>query len=183
MEIFSGTWTRRSKWLCGGRAGGENRCLLRSTSRILTSQLLRSTSTSTSKLTKFWRRKNLPCTRRGDRRSLLKLVKINNCAISLLSAAVEEKADMPSEMVRFFSAHCLFNKMSDKLNRSCLPKLLLNFQQNKNGANACWNWLLEVNISNVSLTCSSPSWRWWSGWWWWWWWGNCILEVDRFLCF
>ena len=53
MTLFSGTWTRRSKWLCGGRAGGENQCLLRSTSNIYLScwdRLL------TSKLTKFYRK-------------------------------------------------------------------------------------------------------------------------------
>ena len=138
MTLFSGTWTRRSKWLCGGRAGGENQCLLRLTSNQSVVEidfwhLSYWDRLLTSKLTKFWRRKKCFIYKEGGGgRSSLKLVS-NNCAISLLSTAVEEKAD---DGVLFST--CLFNAMSDKQNRSCLPKLsLLNFQQNKNGANTC----------------------------------------------
>ena len=130
MTLFSGTWTRRSKWLCGGRAGGENQCLLRLTSNQSVVEI------------DFWHQSwqsfkgkvfYLPCIG-GEKFILIS----NACAAWWLSTAVEEKAD---DGVLFST--CLFNAMSDKQNRSCLPKLsLLNFQQNKIGANACWNWLL-----------------------------------------
>ena len=48
LMLFSGMWTRRSRWRCGGRGGGGSRCLLKSTFEISSGKII----------LKFWWSKN-----------------------------------------------------------------------------------------------------------------------------